>query len=282
MPCPICGSTTAVKFSKGSYPIRSCDACTHQFVDYEPPASHVAELYGDDYFTGGGAGYRDYLADGEILIERGRRYGTLLAQHVKPGLVFDVGAAAGFLLSGMCNTGWQGCGIEPNERMADHARNALRLQVWTGQLETFNEAVSPDAVTVLQIAGHLLAPVQCFQRIYTLLRPGGLCLVETWNVRSWTARILGSRWPEYSPPTVLHFFSDRSLDHVAAGTGFTKVASGRPYKPISGQHLKSILGYKARDSSTFRLAAGFARAVPDRIRIRYPFDDLFWALYRRV
>ena len=34
----------------------------------------VAEIYDDSYFSGGGAGYSDYLAEGEMLKQRGRMY----------------------------------------------------------------------------------------------------------------------------------------------------------------------------------------------------------------
>ena len=85
-------------------------------------ADHVRNVYGDHYFTGGGAGYPDYLADGELLRERGRGYARLIAGATTPGRVLDIGAAAGFVLQGLCDEGWRGAGIEPNAAFWEKAR----------------------------------------------------------------------------------------------------------------------------------------------------------------
>jgi hypothetical protein len=60
----------------------------------------------------------------------------MLKRFTPPGSVLDVGAAAGFLLAGLRQIGWSGSGVEPNDRMAEHARSQLGLNVRTGTLES--------------------------------------------------------------------------------------------------------------------------------------------------
>jgi hypothetical protein len=59
-----------------------------------------------------------------------------VARHIPAGTVLDVGAAAGFVLKGLEDAGWQGEGIEPNDTMARYAREVLGLSVATDDLET--------------------------------------------------------------------------------------------------------------------------------------------------
>ncbi len=96
--CPMCASSSKKWFSKEGCGICVCRGCDHVFADYDPPPDHVRRIYGDQYFFGGGNGYPNYLLEGKILRAHGRRYGRMLARHVKCGSVLDVGAAAGFVL----------------------------------------------------------------------------------------------------------------------------------------------------------------------------------------
>ena len=121
MDCPICRHSSQRKFQKYKYWIQECQTCHHQFLEASPSLHHAAQVYGDDYFYGGAAGYPDYLAEGRLIREHGQRYGKMLKKHMQPGRVLDVVAAAGFILSGFVDHHWVGDGIEPNAQMATFA-----------------------------------------------------------------------------------------------------------------------------------------------------------------
>ena len=105
-----------------------------------------------------------------------------------PGTFLDVGAAAGFILQGLIESGWRGEGIEPNAQMAAYARAQLQVLVHVGGFEQFQSDTTYDLVTMIQVIAHFLDPRQAFQKARALLRPGGYLLIETWNRASWTAR----------------------------------------------------------------------------------------------
>ncbi len=50
-------------------------------------------------------------------------------------MVLDIGAAAGFFLSGLLDCGWSGDGLEPNAAMSDYGKNKLGANVVNGTLE---------------------------------------------------------------------------------------------------------------------------------------------------
>jgi hypothetical protein len=107
-PCPLCGQSSQRRFQKHGYWILDCNGCAHRFTELQPTSAHVANIYADSYFYGGGAGYPDYLAEAQLLRRQGQRYAALLKCYTPPGQMLDVGAAAGFVLQGFQDAGWQG------------------------------------------------------------------------------------------------------------------------------------------------------------------------------
>jgi SAM-dependent methyltransferase len=245
-----------------------------------PDADHVAHVYGDDYFEGGSAGYPDYLSESEILTSQGHRYAELMSRYLEAGTVLDVGAAAGFKLKGFVEKGWRGEGVEPNAKMADYARTQLHLTVRTGTLETFSSNTKFDLVSMIQVVSHFLDPRSAFKAAQAVTKPGGFWLIETWNRESLTARIFRKHWHEYSPPSVLHWFSPDGLRQLAAEFGFREVSQGRPGKWISAKHAKSLVGYRMEATALARPFSGLMRLVPDRMGIPYPAEDLFWMIFQ--
>ena len=276
--CPICGGVSPRLFMSHDYWIRDCRICPHRFAEIAPVANHVETTYDDHYFFGGGAGYQNYLVESQLLIEQGRRYGRLVAKHAGPGSVLDVGAAAGFLLEGYRQSGWRGAGIEPNPRLAEWARTNFTLPVTNGTLEDFRSEERFDLISIIQVVAHFVDPLKALRAADAVTRPGGFWLIETWNFVSWTSRLFGRNWHEYSPPSVLHWFCPQGLQRLAGEFGFREIARGRPAKWISGEHAKSLLTYKLGSGLARGLAA---RVIPNRLSIPYPAEDLFWSLFQK-
>ncbi len=284
--CVLCASPMERVFEKHGFWIVDCCRCTHRSTEFEPAPGHVDEVYGDDYFEGGNAGYTDYLGEGEILRARGKRYGELLRRFHEGERVLDVGAAAGLVLAGLEDAGWHGVGIEPNPRMASYARETLGLDVRTGALEEYADAELFDAelfdaVTFIQVLPHFFNPRRALERALTATRSGGIWLIETWDRESWTAKALGKNWHEYSPPSVLHWFSRAGVVELASQYGMVLVDEGRPAKSLKGEHARSLLEHSARGSKFGALVRAAARVIPPRLEIPYPGDDLRWMIFRK-
>lgn len=252
-----------------------CQACGHRFANVLGGEEHIDKVYSDSYFTEGNAGYSGYTLDKDLLIKRGRKYAQILQKHVPDkGRLLDVGAAAGFILKGFTEEGWDGIGLEPNQTMASYGIEELGLDMRTGTLEStvLNERF--DLITMAQVVAHFYDPISAFENACSLLKPKGYLFIETWDRDSFSARLFGKHWHEYSPPSVLHWFSRDSLSDILAKIGFEEVAKGRMVKRLSGRHIRSLLSYRLGTEKLFRL-------IPDRITLPYPSEDLFWALYRK-
>ncbi len=247
------------------------------------PESHIANTYTNNYFFGGGAGYPNYFDEKQILIQHGHRYANILGNFIpKKGNVLDVGCAAGFILKGLIAGGWKGHGIEPNAKMAEYARSRLGLDVTNGVIESYRAKKKHDLVCLIQVIAHIIDPHKTLEVIRNLLTQESCVLVETWDSRSWTAKFFGKHWHEYSPPSVLHWFSRDSLDYLFNRNKFKRIATGRPFKKISLKHASSLIAYKIKDLPCASHAEKILKRIFHKSTIPYPAEDLFWALYKKI
>ena len=281
MLCPICQHTSEVVFIAHGYGIRDCVSCGHRFADLATSPAHTQQMYDDQYFQGGGAGYPDYLGEARILRNHGRWYAKRIAKHLQPGTMLDVGAAAGFVLQGFTDHGWHGDGIEPNPKMAEFAQQELKLAVQAGALESLNTNKTYDLVSMIQVIAHFADLRQALQVAANATKPAGYWLIETWNKDSWAARLFGQNWHEYSPPSVLHWFSPTTLKTIAAQFGFQEITRGRPSKWINGGHAKSLVQYKLQNVPLGRQVGRGLNLLPEYLPLPYLADDLFWMLLQK-
>ena len=276
MNCPLCQSKSEFVFEVKGYNLLDCVNCSHRFAEIDADENHVAEVYSDEYFNGGGAGYSDYLIEAEMLRKRGQMYAEKIEKFSsKKGKILEVGAAAGFILQGFIDEGWKGIGLEPNEEIAKTGREKFGLEINKGSIETFQTEEKFDLVSMIQVVAHFYNPQKAFENASKLLNKDGILLIETWNRESFSARIFGKNWHEYSPPSVLHWFSIDGLSEFLKELGFEKITHGRPSKKISGKHAKSLLKYRLGDNFLLNL-------IPEKINFPYPSEDLFWALYQKI
>ncbi len=164
--------------------------------------------------------------------------------------------------------------------MAEHARQQ-GLQVFTGTLENFQTNDQYDLVTMIQVLPHFYDIKRALAVASEITKQNGYWLVETWNRDSLFARIFGTAWHEYSPPSVLNYFSSGGLKKLAVQYGFNKVAQGRPKKRLSGRHAKSLICYNVKGTSRNHFFQGIVNLIPDQVIIPYPAFDLIWTLFQK-
>ena len=282
MNCQICGGLSSLALNKNDYRILKCKSCNHYFTELIISPEKVNEIYSDSYFYDGGDGYSDYTLEGEMLVQRGEYYARKVGKYIIPGKVLDVGAAAGFILKGFENMGWQGTGIEPNAKMVEYGRKNLGIDLRQGTLETVKPTSKLDLIVMIQVIAHLFDLKTSIENASDALKPGGYVLIETWNRSSLTAKLFGRNWHEYSPPSTLNFFSKKTLDILMSRFNFHKISSGWPLKKILSNHAKSLLMNKMRETRLLRKASGIIGIIPDKLLLPYPGEDLFWVLYRKT
>lgn len=266
---------------KNGWPIQQCGTCGHRHTVVNDALAHVKEVYSDAYFFEGGQGYPNYLDEKDILLQYGRRYAAIMKQITVPGRMLDVGSAAGFILKGFAEAGWQCKGLEPNAGMAQYGNTELGLDIATGSLENFNSKEKFDLVTMIQVIGHFTDVDAAMQRISSLVQPGGYVLVESWDMDSRYAKWMGKHWHEYSPPSVINWFSEKTLTQLFHYYGFELVKQGRPLKKISMKHGFSLLEESTPKFAGKAPVVRFLKNSMGRFNIIYPPFDVKWYVWKK-
>lgn len=220
--CFLCGCEERHEcFREDPYRVVRCRACGLVYVTPRRDPDRLAEIYQTAYWHSPEAktfGYTDYRKDAELYRRTYRRRYKLIERHfAKPGRVLDVGCAAGFFLSVMKEKGWSTQGVEVSDYIAQFGRTQYGLDVFSGKLEDAGlEPESFDLITFWDVVEHLPDPVPVLEQARKLLKPDGRLILETQNVRSLFARVLGRRWQHYKHHEHLYHFDRATVDALVS------------------------------------------------------------------
>lgn len=135
--------------------------------------------------------------DLEARFEKGRKFGSALADlvrpYVLPGVTIEVGSSAGGLLSGFSERipGIQPMGVEPSSREAAYA-SSRGIPTEAALLEELKTALSPASnIVCARSLNHLLDPRRFFAWAHGQLLPGGKLILAVLDFRH-AAKKLGS------------------------------------------------------------------------------------------
>jgi SAM-dependent methyltransferase len=246
--CGLCGSKERrLKFQDGPFSVVTCARCDLTYVTPRLlDATLLASVYDEGYWRSSAPkdrGYGDYRRDAPLSRATYRRRMQVVRRHfTRPGRVLDVGCAAGYFLSVMKDAGWQVIGLEPSDAIRPQAEERLgKENVRSGLLGAVElPAGGFDLVTMWDVIEHIPDVVGAAREVRRLLAPGGKFLIETQDVESLAARLLGKRWQHYKHAEHIYHFHARTLADALGRAGF-RVLENRPW--LGGKYVS--LGFIA-------------------------------------
>ncbi len=264
-PCPSCGSVLSHKtLQAGSYWYASCDECGLLRLDPLPDPSSLAALYDADFFSAvSSGGYVDYVGDENVHRRNARRHLRRLQEFGAPGTLVEIGSAAGFLLDEARHAGWEVRGVEISGAMIRETKERFGLEVADGVSHVDLPEASVDVVLANQVIEHVVNPLQILVAAQDLLRPGGILVVETWDIGSPLATLMRSKWQQITPPSVVWLWDRHQLMEMVGGAGFHQVSVKPSMKWVS---LRTVLGQLGRRT--------LAKHPAGRLAIPYALGDL--------
>lgn len=217
--CPLCGSATVVFGNKNEYILYRCTRCALVCVH---PTPALARLYSAEYFSGAkdGFGYTDYDADKEPMVPTFQSYIQKIRKFVREGgRLLDVGAATGFFLSLAERAGFTVEGVEISSYAANRAREK-GIGMTLGTLTDVPLAKKFEVITMFDVIEHVPDPQADIVRAHTLLAENGILVINTPDIGSWYARLLGIRWHLVVPPEHLFYFNRENISTLLRTRGF--------------------------------------------------------------
>jgi SAM-dependent methyltransferase len=195
--------------------------------------------------------------------------------------LLEIGPAAGFAMARASARGFRVAGVDVSAwaRAQAHARTGAPVSASLDEVPL--PAGGFQAVLMLQVLEHAPDAPALLRRVGCLLAPGGVLLLETWDVESRIARWSGRHWQQVSPPSVLWLFGRRSIVRLLEAAGFAVERIETPGKLVgSGRPLYQLLAkLGAAGRRLFRL---LDRIGLTRLPMRYRRKDLITVLARRV
>ncbi len=167
---------------------------------------------------------RTYLEDRENISAAGRRRLDVIERYVqKKGRILDVGCAMGFFLDVARGRGWEVEGIEISAYAGRWAVKNLSLNVKTENfLDLEYENGSFNVVSLFFVAEHFYNVEKVIEKVYSLLRDGGLIAIGLPNRGGISYRINRREYLSRHPAD--HYFDTRpgNLVKLLKRYGFRK------------------------------------------------------------
>jgi len=265
--CNLCGSGENRKlFEKDGFTVVECRNCSLVYLNPMPKDDYIENLYDEDYYTGRGFDrYNELLnkhlrRDSKIISRWFARFKLIEFAYGRKGKILDMGCAFGDFLKIAKDNDWDTYGIEissfPCESLVENfgKEHISRLPIDKG----FDfEKSSFDVVTMTEVIEHLRDHDKAIKNAYSLLKEGGMFVVQTSDITSGKARRLCSSWKYILPPGHLYYFSKKTLRTLLEKNGFEIVKFFQGGETGSIKILKK-LGLVKKETLKMN---GFARAL---------------------
>jgi SAM-dependent methyltransferase len=217
--CIFCGpAPSEVAIEEDGWTARQCSSCGLIFLSPRPTAAEIAERY-----TGDGAhlSAESFLQTFDALSSRLAlaHDASLLRRETGGGRLLEIGPGSGRLLVEARSRGFQPYGVEPNPTQAAFIRDRHGIPC----VESLDDVATlgPEEYDVVfhrDVLSHFYDPIEEFERLNALLRPGGWHVFETGNFGDADPALFASV-KTFQLPDHLFFFSTNALQLLVERTG---------------------------------------------------------------
>jgi 2-polyprenyl-3-methyl-5-hydroxy-6-metoxy-1,4-benzoquinol methylase len=240
VPCNQCGSTRSHPIAVGTdreydnttadeFTVVECDECGLKYLNPRPETTELEVIYPPNYHA-----YNIRPADARRELSPVTRLRhRIYALRFRRALKYFPGRSPIDLLDVGCGDGW----MLDLYKAADPARivtygvdfqkEVCRVAEASGHVVycgRFEELALPrrfDLVNLSHVIEHVADPRQFVQKVWSVLKPGGIFVLETPNTDTWDWRwFRHGAWGAYHIPRHWTFYDPRSIRRLGESAGF--------------------------------------------------------------
>ena len=212
----------------GKYKIINCNFCKFIHIYPIPSDRKLSTLYIDDYYKKTKPQYiKKNEAEAEywniLFDEKLETIEQYIQSRTKK--ILDIGCGPGFFLRRAKKRDWQILGIEPSTLAATYAqRQGIPVIIDFFQNINLKNLGKFDAIHMFNVLEHTSNPIEILQNCYSLLKKGGIIVVEVPNdfsiLQKTVQMVLGKREYWLAPPQHINYFNFSSLTKLLQKIGF--------------------------------------------------------------
>lgn len=227
---------------KEVYHVMKCKRCGLLFLYPLPNLTpeKLEAIYGENY-----AETVFPLNEIEIIKQALHKQMAIVERYGQKGSVLNVGAMSGDVLEVFKERHWQLRIVEVSKYAVERTRSSGDYDITLSKIEDFScPPESFDFIKLGHVIEHLANPAMVLEKLWALLRPGGLILIDTDNangletmaeatlmplmqmqpIRHLAERMVGReyhlRYGRLTPPVHLYTFTMKSLTTLVEAKGF--------------------------------------------------------------
>jgi 2-polyprenyl-3-methyl-5-hydroxy-6-metoxy-1,4-benzoquinol methylase len=236
--CILCGNVPLVVDKKFGmllglvppYEVKHCPECGLRWLSPRPTPSAYSKLYSYERYFDGSSTVEDYPK-----IAKERRFGfrkrIQMLEKILTGRknlkILDIGAATGEFVHEALLRGHDATGIELSEGAKQVAKEKYGIELLGTEIEALEPTEKYDVVHMSHVLEHLIDPVRTLNICQSLLRNGGILVIEVpqqfYNDLDRLKNMLGmSRKSEFNAYSLHHtfFFNPENMSDLLKKTGF--------------------------------------------------------------
>lgn len=209
------------KFNDYNLPIHKCQTCGLETI-HPKKLDSLEKLYTEDYYKG----TSNYTYIDERETEKYNAYVWNARIHnikkfVQKGNFLDIGSSFGGFLNRAREFGFSPYGVEISKYASDYCTKR-DIPVFQGNFlnSQFDENFF-DVITMIEVIEHLESPKLVFEKLYRILKPNGLLVIQTANFDGKQAKQEAENYHYYLPGH-LYYYSESNLKSILLDTKFTR------------------------------------------------------------
>ncbi len=225
--CPLCEGREYKKiYHIKGYNIVKCQGCSLIFINPRPRVEDIEKFYQKGYFRSSdelSCGYNHYEDLREDLIRtfkrRLKKFDSFLPTGKEERLL-DIGCGFGYFLEAAGTNFHEYWGVDISETACKKIEKR-GFKTFRGNLKEANfKNYYFDLIVTTDLLEHLPHPRPFLREVIRILKPEGVVMITTPNVKSLLSRVSKRKWVSFKLPEHLVYYSPETLSRMLREEGF--------------------------------------------------------------